>query len=72
MAVITSTSGTAAAGLLPQGGPLLDPEAVLLVDHDHAEAVELDPLLDQRVGADHDVDLAVGEPGRARACARRR
>ena len=56
VAVITSTSGTVAAGLLPQRGALLDAEPVLLVDDDDAEAVELDPLLDQRVGADDDVD----------------
>ena len=64
MAVITSTSGTAVTRpLLPQRGPLLDAEAVLLVDHDHAERTELDALLDERVGADEDVDRAVGQLG---------
>ena len=63
MAVITSTSGTAFAGLVPQRGALLDAEAVLLVDDDHAQAVERHRLLDQRVGPDDEVDAAVGEPG---------
>ncbi len=63
MAVITSMSGTAAAdGLGAQRGALLDAEAVLLVDDDHAEAGEVDRVLDQRVGADHDVDRSVGQP----------
>ena len=44
--------------LVLEGGPLLHAEAVLLVDHDHAEAVELDRLLDEGVGADEHVDLA--------------
>ena len=56
VAVITSTSGTAPPGLLPQRGALLDAEAVLLVDDDHAEAVERHALLDQGVGADDEVD----------------
>ena len=47
-----------ARALVPQRGPLLDAEAVLLVDHDHAERPELDALLDERVGADGQVDLA--------------
>ena len=41
---------------------LLDPEAVLLVDHAEAEAGELDRRLDQRVGADDQAQLAAGEP----------
>ena len=53
----------AAAGLVPQGGPLLDAEAVLLVDDDRAERGEVDALLDEGVGADGDVDLAGGQPG---------
>ena len=72
VAVITSRSGTTAARLLPQRGALLHAEAVLLVDHDDAEAVERHRLLDQRVGADGEVDRAVGEPSRGCACARRR
>ena len=73
VAVITSTSGTASpAPFVAQRGPLLDAEAVLLVDDDHAEAVEVDRLLDERVGADGDVDRAVGEAGEHVACARRR
>ena len=50
-------------GLVAQRRPLLDAEAVLLVDHHDAEAVELDALLDQRVRADHEVDRSVGQPG---------
>ena len=39
VAVITSTSGTgSAAGLVAQRGPLLDAEAVLLVDDHRARA----------------------------------
>ena len=44
VAVITSRSGSARPGLaapralVPQCGALLDPEAVLLVDHHHPEA----------------------------------
>ena len=37
-------------------------EAVLLVDHDEAEVAERDVLLEQAVGADHDVDRARREP----------
>ena len=52
--------------------PLLvrDAEMLLLVDDDQAEVLELDGLAEQRMGADHDVDLAVGDAlldaGRAR------
>ncbi len=49
--------------LAPQRGALLDAEAVLLVDHGHAELGERDALGDQRVRADDDVDLASGETG---------
>ena len=44
--------------------PLLvgDAEMLLLVDDDQAEVLELDRLAEQRVGADDDVDRAVGEP----------
>ena len=43
--------------------PLLvrDAEMLLLVDDDQAEILELDRLAEQRVGADDDVDRAVGE-----------
>ena len=37
---------------------LLDPEAVLLVDHDQPEVGEPDVVLDQRVRADHDAGRA--------------
>ncbi len=42
------------AGLRLELAALLDAEAVLLVDDDDAEGVELDPLLDQGVGPDDD------------------
>ena len=43
--------------------PLLvrDAEMLLLVDDQQAEVLELDRLAEQRVGADDDVDRAVGE-----------
>ena len=47
--------------LADQRRPLLDAEAVLLVDHDEAEPVERDALLHQRVGAHHQPRLARGE-----------
>ena len=46
--------------VLAQLGPLVDAELVLLVDHDQAQVVELDILLQQRDRADDDVDLAGG------------
>ena len=36
---------------------------MLLVDHHRAEVLELDALLDQRVGADGQVDRTLGQPG---------
>ena len=39
-----------------------DAEAVLLVDHDEREAIELDVLREQAVGAERDIDLARGDP----------
>ena len=43
--------------------PLLvaDAEMLLLVDHDEAEVLELDGLAEHRMGADDDVDRALGE-----------
>ena len=49
--------------------PLADAEAMLLVDHRKPEIGERDALLDQRMGADGDVDFALrqfGERGAAR------
>ena len=43
---------------------LLDAEAVLLVDDREAELRERRVAVEQRVGADDDVDVAGGEPGR--------
>ena len=37
---------------------MFDAEALLLVDHEQAEALEADVALEQSVGADHDVDCA--------------
>ena len=37
-------------------------EMLLLVDNDEPEVLELDRLAEQRMGADHDVDMALGEP----------
>ncbi len=48
-------------GLLPLGPQrvaLLHAEAVLFVDHDQAEVVELHLVLDERVRADHDAGLS--------------
>ncbi len=44
-----------------QHQPLGDAEAVLLVDHDKAELLVGHRLLEDRVGADQDVDRSVGE-----------
>ena len=60
VAVITSTS--TASPLLRQREPLMHAEAVLLVDDREREIVERDVLLEQRVGADQQVDLAAREP----------
>ena len=54
-------------GFLDQPEALHDAEAVLLVDHDQAEAIELDFFLDQRVGADDQlrfaaIDQPAGKP----------
>ena len=57
----------ACVGLLHQAEALEDAEAVLLVDDDEAEVVELDLLLDERVGADDEVALRRGRCGRGRA-----
>jgi hypothetical protein len=60
--------------LAVERAPLVDAEAVLLVDHDDAQAVELDRRLDQRVRADQQPQLAAGElPSRSvrRAAGRR-
>ena len=41
---------------------VLDAEALLLIDDDQAEVLDLDVAVEQPVGADHDVDAAVGQP----------
>ena len=52
---------------LGERGALLDAEAVLLVDDDHAQAVELDARLEQRVRADDERGVARGDALQARA-----
>ena len=54
--------------------PLLvgDAEALLLVDDDEAEPLELDRLGEQRMRADDDVDRAVGQALLASPWPRRR
>ena len=52
-------------GLLREHHPLRDAEAMLLVDHREAELLVGDRLLEDGVGADQDVDRAVGEPHQA-------
>ena len=38
-----------------------DAEMLLLVDDDKADILELDGLSEQRMGADDDIDIALGE-----------
>ena len=40
---------------------MLDAEVLLLVDDEKAEVAELDIASEQRMGADDDVDVALGE-----------
>ena len=56
VAVMTSRSGSPSAPLPAQRRPLLDAEAVLLVDHHAAQGAERHLLGQERVRADHDVD----------------
>ena len=60
VAVMCSTCGAAALG---ERAPLLDAEAMLLVDDGDGEVGEVDAALDQRVRADGDRRLARREPG---------
>jgi chromosome segregation ATPase len=63
LAALEKDSGTATAAVkaardgasqAAQAISLLNTESVLLVDHDHSEPIELDGILQQRVGSDHD------------------
>ena len=45
----------------PESGALLDAETVLFVDDDKPEVRKLHAVLDQRMGADQDVDFARGD-----------
>ena len=47
--------GRSVTVLVTQGGPLLDAEPVLLVNHHHTQGAELHALLDDGVGADEHV-----------------
>ena len=58
--------------LLRQRQPLMHAEAVLLVDDGEREIVERDVLLEQRVGADQQIDVAERQPVEDCPCARRR
>ena len=40
---------------------LLDAEAMLFIDDHHSEAREIDTILNERMGADHDVDATIGQ-----------
>ena len=53
--------------LARQGKPLVDAEAVLLVDDRKREVVELDLVLKQRMRADQNVDFAARKPVQDRA-----
>ncbi len=44
-----------------QAEALHDPETVLLIDDHQADAVELDLVLDERMGADDELGIALGE-----------
>ena len=52
-----------AGSFLPEGSPLLDAEAMLLVDHHRPQRPERHRLGQQGMGADQDVDRAVGQAG---------
>ena len=65
VAVITSRCGGRSA-FCGEHQPLGDAEAMLLVDHREAEILVGDRLLEDRVGADQDVDRAVGEAHQGR------
>ena len=68
VAVITSMSGASPLAVMRK--PLVDAEAVLLVDDGEDQVVVGHRFLEQRMGADDDVDLAA-RPGRP-ACRRAR
>ena len=48
----------------------MDAEPMLLVHHGDAEILEDHTVLEQGVGADHDIDMAVGEVGQGGAALR--
>ena len=66
VAVMTRRSGSPVGALAAQRGPLLDAEAVLLVDHHAPERAERHLLGEQRVGAHDQADATVRPGLRAR------
>ena len=70
VAVITSTSGTAPPALSRRAARCSTPKRCCSSIDDDAEAAERDALLDQGVGADHEVDRRRRPARRAAACAR--
>ena len=69
--VAVMTRMSTASPFWPERQALVHAEAVLLVDDGKAEVAERDVLLEQRMGADDDVDRALGKRRGARAGARR-
>ena len=56
--VAVSTSMSTASPLRAERQPLMDAEAVLLVDDGERQIAERNLVLEQRVGADHQIDFA--------------
>ena len=61
--VAVSTSRSTASPLRAEREPLVHAEAVLLVDDRQREIAERDVVLEQRMGADDEIDIAGGKPG---------
>ena len=58
--VALSVSTCTCGAQLLQPFLVADAKMLLLVDDQQAEIPELDRLAEQRMGADHDIDIAVG------------
>ena len=61
-----------ALGFLPDGEPLADPEAMLLIDHAQRQVFELHAFLDQRVRPNQDRELPFGQRRQHRSSRRGR
>jgi hypothetical protein len=61
VAVITSRCGF--SPFAAQRSALRHAKAVLLIDHGQLQALELNRRFDQRVGANHQLDAAIFQPG---------